>query len=130
MKKHFLALGVCLLAATALLPHPTSHARPGGQTGPVVGKPVTATETHKTQEIESGGSRAEHVSTGSFYRDKQVRTRVESSSVAVIYDPVAGFMYTLHLRKKTYGERTVRAKLSVFIAVVEEGLWSDTGNNP
>jgi len=125
-EKYFFAIVVCLLTAPALLSHPSSHARPAGQTGPVIGKPVSATEKHQTQEILKDGTRSNQSFTGSFYRDDKGRMRVESSSLIVIFDPVAGMLYQLHPKAKTYGEQTVPLRgVQVFIAVVGEGVWID-----
>jgi len=73
-----------------------------GQTGPVLGKPISANEVRTTVQTLSDGSHINRSETDHFYRDGQGRMRTETSTGAIIYDPVAGFTYDLTLRNKTY----------------------------
>jgi hypothetical protein len=76
--------------------------QPEGQSGPVVGRPFSGTEIRHTTQVLADGTHVDHEDKSMFYRDAQGRMRNESPSRAQIYDPVAGYSYTLELDKKTY----------------------------
>jgi hypothetical protein len=73
-----------------------------GQSGPVLGRPLSASEVRHTEQILSDGSRTSNSETEHFYRDSMGRMRTETSTGAVLYDPVAGFIYDLNSDRKTY----------------------------
>jgi len=87
-----------------------------GQTGPVTGKPIQATEVRHSQQVLSDGTRLESSSSSRFYRDAQGRMRTESAVRVEIYDPVAGFIYDLDPQHKTYTKTSTNAD-RVMIAV-------------
>jgi hypothetical protein len=99
------------------------HAQPNheGQSGPVVGRPFSGTESRHSVQILSDGTRVEHTDTGLYYRDDRGRMRSESSTHAMIYDPVAGLMYTLDLKDKSYRKQDVRSGSTVTIAATSNG---------
>jgi hypothetical protein len=70
-----------------------------GQTGPVVGKPVSASEVRHNEQRLFDGSRIHADETERFYRDVSGRMRIETSTGVMIFDPVAGFTYELTDRK-------------------------------
>lgn len=73
-----------------------------GQSGPVLGKPLSASEVRRTEQVLSDGSNIANSETEHFYRDAMGRMRTETSTGAVIFDPAAGFTYDLTYRNKTY----------------------------
>src|ERR1700681_3372617 len=75
---------------------------PQGQTGPVTGKPFSATEVRRTVQALGDGSRIDQSESSTFARDEQGRMRTGNDKTIVIFDPVAGFTYTLDLPSKTY----------------------------
>jgi hypothetical protein len=87
-----------------------------GQTGPVTGRPLQATEVRHGEQVLSDGTKIESSSSSRFYRDGQGRMRTESSVRVEIYDPVAGFIYDLDPQHKTYTKSSTKAD-SVMIAV-------------
>jgi len=109
-----------LSAAVALLPaglaaqQPSWIATPGsdpitirmsppqGQTGPVTGTPFSGTEVRHTVQALADGSRVDQSETGSFARDEYGRMRTGNAKTVVIFDPVAGYTYTLDVPSKTY----------------------------
>ena len=117
--------------ATPGASHADTMWRPDGQSGPVVGRPFSATEIRKTTQTLSDGTRVEHSDTSMFYRDAQGRMRNESAQRAQIYDPVAGNSYTLGLKEKTYEKNALR-KLddSYSMAVVGSLIVSGSGDAP
>ncbi len=82
---------------------------PQGQTGPVTGKPFSATEVRRTVQVLADGSRVDQSETSSFARDEYGRMRTGNGKTAMIFDPVAGFAYTLDLASKTYSKTAVSA---------------------
>jgi hypothetical protein len=81
---------------------PNSLSPLDGQSGPVIGKPVSASEVRRTEQTLSDGSHVNNSETEHFYRDAMGRMRTETSSGAVIFDPVAGFTYDLTTGRKTF----------------------------
>jgi hypothetical protein len=75
---------------------------PQGQTGPVTGKPFSATEVRHTVQTLADGSHIDQSESSTFTRDEQGRMRTGNDKTVVIFDPVAGFTYTLDLPSKTY----------------------------
>ena len=76
--------------------------RPQGQSGPVTGKPFSATEVRHTVQALADGNRLEQSETSSFARDEHGRMRIANAKTVVIFDPVAGSNYTLDIASKTY----------------------------
>lgn len=87
-----------------------------GQSGPVLGKPVSASEVRHTEQTLSDGSHVSRSETEHFYRDSMGRMRTESSTGAMIYDAVAGFTYDLNASRKTYTRHRVGPDSVVTIA--------------
>jgi hypothetical protein len=116
-------------------PHPASHTstmwRPDGQSGTVVGRPFSATEVRRTTQVLSDGTRVENSDTSHFYRDAQGRMRNDSAERAQIFDPVAGYSYTLELKGKTY-EKTPRPSSDgpYHMAVMGSLIVSGSGDTP
>ena len=107
-----------------------------GQSGPVVGKPLTADEVHTNVQTLSDGSHIENTETDHFYRDSQGRMRTETASGAVIYDPIAGVTYDLTFGSKSYTKGTVKAgsNVTIMARAHQSGTtsWSSssTGSHP
>lgn len=100
-----------------------------GQSGPVVGKPLTGDEVHRNVQTLSDGSHIENTETDHFYRDSQGRMRTETSSGAVIYDPVAGVTYDLTFGSKSYTKSTVRNPyVTIMARAHQSGTTSSSGN--
>jgi hypothetical protein len=141
MTKQFLILasGATLIAAAALAqtsPHGSAFQQPGwiaapggslvtyptlrpdAQSGPVSGKPFSATEVRHTVQTLADGTHVQDSSNSLFYRDAQGRMRSESSTQALIFDPVANNTLQLDLRNKTYQKNKTRSSGSVSIAVI------------
>src|SRR5580658_8439996 len=87
-----------------------------GQSGPVAGKPLSATEVRRTEQVLSDGSHITNSETEHFYRDSMGRMRTETSTGAIIFDPVAGFTYDLTTSRKTYTKSPVSPTAVVTIA--------------
>src|ERR1700735_3527092 len=86
-----------------------------GQSGPVLGKPLSATEVRRTEQTLSDGSHIGNSETEHFYRDGMGRMRTETSTGALIFDPIAGFTYDLTTSRKTYTKSPVRPNSVVTI---------------
>jgi PII-like signaling protein len=78
-----------------------------GQSGPVVGKPLSASEVRHSEQILFDGSHINNNETEHFYRDALGRMRTETATGAVVFDPVAGFTYDLTTSRKTYTKSPV-----------------------
>jgi hypothetical protein len=76
--------------------------RPQAQTGPVTGKPFSATEVRRTVQTLADGSHVDQSDSSEFARDERGRMRSGNANTVMIFDPVAGFTYTLDARSKTY----------------------------
>lgn len=87
-----------------------------GQSGPITGKPLSATETRRSEQILSDGSRISNSETESFYRDGMGRMLTKTSTGAILYDPIAGFTYDLTQRNKTYTKSPITPNATVTIA--------------
>jgi hypothetical protein len=102
------------------VPVPDAHgqSRLDGQSGPVLGKPFTATEVRHTTQVLSDGTRVNRDDTSTFQRDDHGRMRVAGDRTILIFDPVAGYSYGLDVRSKTYERAKLPPKLnSVAFAV-------------
>src|SRR5438045_8071759 len=115
------ALATILLVALLAVAHPAGF-KPEGQLGPVLGKPLSGIEERQSEQIMDDGARADHPSSGLFYRDEKGRMRVESQTKVVIYDPTVGLIYVADLRTKTYQKTPIQPTTQVSIAVVEDGI--------
>jgi hypothetical protein len=87
-----------------------------GQSGPVLGKPLSASEVRRTDQTLSDGSHINKSETEHFYRDSLGRMRTETSTGAVVFDPIAGFTYDLTTSRKTYTKIPVSPNSVVTIA--------------
>jgi hypothetical protein len=101
-----------------------------GQSGPVMGKPLSAEEVHRNEQILSDGSRIDNSETNHFYRDSQGRMRTETATGAVIYDPTTGYTYDLTFGSKSYTKSAVKPGSNVMIAARahQSGTSSWSGN--
>ena len=73
-----------------------AHVALEGQTGPVVGKPLAATEVRRSEQVLSDGTRIEGSDTSRFYRDSQGRMRLGESQPGGDLRPRGG----LHVRPR------------------------------
>src|SRR5580658_10149669 len=87
-----------------------------GQSGPVLAKPLSASEVRRTEQTLSDGAHINNSETEHFYRDSMGRMRTETSTGAVIFDPVSGFTYDLTTSRKTYTKSPVSPTAVVTIA--------------
>ena len=90
---------------------------PRGQAGPVIGLPLSGTETISSGRVLADGTHIDDTHTSRFYRDAQGRMRSESSTKAMIFDPVAGAIYTLDTVHKTYYQEPFSGNTTGWIAV-------------
>jgi hypothetical protein len=105
-----------------------SHGRVEGvQTGPVPGRPFSATEVRRTQQVLGDGTKVDRSDTSKFYRDSQGRMRAESPERVEIFDFVAGVEYDLHPRNKTYQKIAIKNTSGMVTVAVVGGL-SVTGS--
>jgi hypothetical protein len=72
------------------------------QSGPVIGRPLSGTETRRATQTLGDGTTVERADVSHFYRDGSSRTREESPVRVEIFDPVGHFEYDLNRTKKTY----------------------------
>jgi hypothetical protein len=141
MTKHILIIvsAVALHAQTSsfqppglVSPHASSHAdamwQPDGQSGPITGRPFSGTEIRHTTQVLADGTHVDHADKSMFYRDAQGRMRNESTKRAQIYDPVAGYSYTLELDAKTY-EKTPRQNAEGTYSMAVVGSLIVSGGN-
>jgi len=108
-------LTIFLTAAAAAWAQGARQAPLEGQPGPVLGKPLAATEVRHVTQVLGDGTRVERSDSNRFYRDSQGRTRIETSDHVLLYDPVAGFIYNIDPQHKMYSR--LPADHSVAIAV-------------
>lgn len=80
---------------------------PSGQAGPVLDKPLTATEVYRSTQVLANGTRVDHTDTSLFYRDDRGRMRTESQGAIVIFDPVAGLSYLMRTSNKMYSQSAI-----------------------
>jgi hypothetical protein len=83
---------------------------PRGQAGPIVGKPLSGTETFQRTQALADGTNLSSSGSGKFYRDDQGRMRSESERFTIIFDPVAGSFYTFMTAAKAYRQLPVPAQ--------------------
>src|SRR5262245_33332894 len=68
----------------------TMHMNPApARTGPVKGKPFSATEIRRTVQVLADGSQIDQSESSSFMRDEFGRMRAANAKTVLIYDPVA-----------------------------------------
>jgi hypothetical protein len=96
-----------------------SQTRPVGQSGPVIGKPFSATEVRHSQQVLTDGTHVDHTDSTQFYRDDRGRMRAGNDTNILIFDPVGGFTYSLDVRGKTYSRTPARAEGTYSIAVTQ-----------
>src|SRR5688500_2020655 len=104
--------------------HSPSHSQTrveGSQSGPVLGKPFSATEVRRTQQTLSDGTKVDYSDISKFYRDSQGRMRAESAERVEIFDFVAGVVYDLHPRGNSYQKITIRNKNAIVTVAVVGG---------
>src|SRR5580658_4953724 len=99
-----------------------------GQSGPVVGKPLSASEVRRTEQTLSDGSHIVNSETEHFYRDGMGRMRTETATGALIFDPVAGFTYDLTVWRKGYTKSPIKPNSIVTIAAAAHRSGSSSGN--
>jgi hypothetical protein len=93
------------------------HSNPmDGQSGPVLARPVSASEALTTVQTLSDGSHIKSSETNSFYRDARGRMRIETETGIMIYDPEAGVTYDLTKRNHTYAKHLNSKDSTVTIA--------------
>lgn len=120
MKRSILIVAMLTLTPAGLLAQSPSQYKsrdvelnlPQGQGGPVLGKPLSATEVYRTVQVLSDGTHVDHTNTSQFYRDDQGRMRSESPERVLIFDPVAGHTYDLDVKKKTYSRSLVSGNIA------------------
>jgi hypothetical protein len=114
----------------ASFPQPSWVALPGatpisvhnpleGPTGPVAGKPFSATEVRHTVQTLSDGTRVDNTDRTRFWRDTDGRMRAQSPDRVFLYDPVAGFTASLFPSRKMYEKSALPASMkSINVALV------------
>jgi hypothetical protein len=80
---------------------------PSGQAGPVLARPLAATEIYRTIQLLADGTRVDHTDSGRFYRDDRGRMRTEGQGAIAIFDPVAAVSYLLRPDNKTYSQSPI-----------------------
>jgi hypothetical protein len=101
--------------------------RPDGQSGPVLGKPFSATEVRRTVQTLADGTHVQRSDSSTFYRDAQGRMRTESPTRILIYDPVAGFTYNLDPKARNAQKWPITGAGATSIAVVGGSTWINSG---
>jgi hypothetical protein len=103
-----------------------------GQSGPVLGKPLSASEVRHTEQVLSDGSHVSNSETEHFYRDSLGRMRTETATGAVIFDPIAGFVYDVTTSRKTYSKSRVgpNAVVTIAAAAHRSSSSSHSGKGP
>jgi hypothetical protein len=104
--------------------------RPDGQTGPVQSKPFSAIEVRHVVQTLADGTQVNQTETTTSYRDPQGRMRAEHPDRVLIYDPVAGFVYVLDARTKTYRKTPITDRTaSTTVAATKSGTWVATAKS-
>lgn len=88
-----------------------------GQSGPVLGRPFSGTETRRTLQTLADGTHVEHSDTTQLYRDAQGRMRAETPDRVFIYDPVAGFTADLFPSQKHYEKLPLKENTQIYFAL-------------
>jgi hypothetical protein len=127
MMKKLVTILSAMFMATPLIAH--NGPKPDGQSGFVLGKPLSAIEIRHAEQILNDGTRDDHPSSSLFYRDEKGRMREESQTKIVIFDPVAGLLYTMDVKTKSFRKIPVQPGSSVAMAVVEDGVWVAIGES-
>jgi hypothetical protein len=86
---------------------PSTSGIEGAQTGPIAGRPFSATEIRKTVQTLADGTRLERSDTSRFYRDGYGRMRVESPNRVEIFDFINGIQYDLQPAEKSYEKKSI-----------------------
>jgi len=103
-----------------------------GQAGPVYGKPFTATEVRRTTQTLADGTKVDRSDSTTFTRDDRGRMRTAGDKNVIIFDPVAGYHYTLDVLHKTYQKARVPQRLNTISIAVSGGhtsVWSSSGDS-
>jgi hypothetical protein len=87
-----------------------------GQSGPVLGKPISANEVRHSEQVLADGSHTSKSETERFYRDSMGRMRTETTTGAIIFDPAAGFIYNITTGSRRYTKAPVSSDAVVTIA--------------
>jgi hypothetical protein len=125
MRRITIAFTLSALAVSAQNFQPPSWGTQGRQTtppvvaqsGPVIGRPLSGTETRRTTQTLSDGTTVERADVSHFYRDGSSRTREESPVRVEIFDPVGHFEYDLNRTKKTYVRIPLSSNATFSVAV-------------
>jgi hypothetical protein len=109
MKPFILIFGLLAMGASA-----QEKALPGTYvfSSPVMGKtikgaPYSADEITESTQVLADGTRISHQTKTTVYRDSEGRVRRESPDRITIFDPVAGFSYTLDPTARTAEQTTL-----------------------
>ena len=97
------------------------------QTGPVLGHPVSGTETRRTTQSLTDGTVVNRLDISYFYRDSAGRMRNESPERVEIFDTVGHAEYELSPSKKTYIKQPLSGNVG-FISVAVFGNSSHTSS--
>jgi hypothetical protein len=105
------------------IPVPDAHGMNmlDGQTGPVLGKPFSATEVRHSSQVLADGTHVDRTDTSTFVRDDRGRMRTANDKNILIFDPVAGYNYGLDVRTKTYQRAKLPPKLNAVSIAVSGG---------
>jgi hypothetical protein len=102
------------------------------QSGPVLGRPLSAIETRRTIQTLGDGTTVDRADVSHFYRDGNSRTREESPVRVEIFDPVGHFEYDLNPAKKTYVKialsNNATFSVAVFGGTSSTSVYSSDGN--
>jgi hypothetical protein len=150
MKRITIAFTLSALAVCAQNFQPPSWGQPGtqqpqapqgwqrtapivAQSGPVIGRPLSGTETRRTTQTLGDGTTVERADVSHFYRDGSSRTREESPVRVEIFDPVGHFEYDLNRTKKTYVKiplsNNATFSVAVFGGTSSTSVYSSDGNS-
>jgi hypothetical protein len=110
------------------VPQANGSSRLDGQAGPVFGRPFTATEVRHSTQVLADGTKMERSDTSTFARDGRGRMRTANDKTILIFDPVAGFNYSLELHSKTYVKAELPPKLNA-VAIAVAGGRSSTSTS-
>jgi hypothetical protein len=110
------------------MPDAQGQNRLDGQSGPVPGKPFTATEVRHTTQTLADGTHVDRSDTSTFARDDHGRMRTAGDKSILIFDPVAGCNYHLNPQSKTYEKQALPEKLNA-VAIAVAGGRSSTSTS-
>ena len=134
MIKLSIAIAATVAASLAQVPGASNFEQPGwvatpgsrsisvvspleGQSGPVQGRPFSATEVRHNTQTLGDGTHVEHSDTTQLYRDAQGRMRAETPDRVFIYDPVAGFTADLFPKQKNYEKMPLKEGTQIYFAL-------------